>query len=289
MMDVLQAQNLKPLYGIRHAFLGRNGGVSADIYESLNCGQSSADEPGAVAENRRLVALYLEIPPENLLSCKQVHSPLAVIVKEPWLPQDRPEADAMVTREQGVALGILTADCVPVLFADERAGVVGAAHAGWRGALGGVIENTIAAMETLGAERSRIATALGPCIWQDSYEVGPEFPEAFLKENPEHRQFFRGGNRTGYTMFNLPAYVEGKLRASGVASVEPSPADTCADEARFFSYRRNTLRGEKRAGSLLSTIMRIGACPPRPHDDTLEAIEREALGRYRMSGGSSLF
>jgi hypothetical protein len=254
MLTILQSSNLKLLQGLRHAFFGRTGGVSQGIYDSLNCG-SLGDDPQSIEENRRRVAAHLEAKPECLLSCKQIHSPDVVVATQPWPWHERPEADAMVTRERGIALGVLTADCVPILFVDIEAGVIGAAHAGWRGALGGVIENTIAAMEKIGATRPHTVVALGPCIGQDSYEVGPEFPEAFLKENPHHQKYFRPSERGGHSMFNLPAYVESRLRAAEVMSVDPSPADTCANPSRFFSYRYNTLRGNKRAGSLISTVM----------------------------------
>ncbi len=161
----------------------------------------------------------------------------------------------MVTKEKGIALGILTADCVPLLFADPGAGVIGSAHAGWRGALTGVIENTLDAMEKLGANRKAVHAALGPCIWQNSYEVGPEFPAPFLAENADYARFFKPAFKSDRTMFNLPGYVEAKLRAAGVISIESSPADTLADEARFFSYRRACLQGTGRTGSLISVIV----------------------------------
>jgi YfiH family protein len=246
MMDILAADNLRDLSGIRHGFFTRAWG---------DCGLIDAT---GVTDNRRKVAAHLDVRPDNLLSCYQIHSPDVITVTEPWAVPDRPKADAMVTSVPGIALGILTADCVPLLFADTRAGVIGAAHAGWRGAVSGVIENTVAAMEKLGTMRSRIHAAIGPCIWQNSYEVGPEFPAPFLAENPEHKKFFRPAFKSDRYMFNLPGYAEAKLRALGLASVEASPADTCADEARFFSHRFSTLRGEKRAGSLISVIVLAG-------------------------------
>ena len=164
----------------------------------------------------------------------------------------------MVTKEKGIALGILTADCVPVLFADPVVGVIGAAHAGWQGALGGVIENTVKAMEALGASRRRIEAAIGPCIWQQSYEVGPEFPAPFLAEDTGHQRFFRPSRREGHFMFDLPRYAEAKLRAAQINLFDPSPADTCAEAERFFSYRRDTLNRAPRSGSLISVIVLAG-------------------------------
>jgi YfiH family protein len=255
MIETILAKNLKNQSGLRHAFFTRKGGVSTQVsYEGLNCGISSQDDPDAVKENRRRVAETLGVPHQNLLSCYQVHSPDVVTVKNVWRTEDRPRADAMVTTLKNTALGILTADCVPVLFADASAGVIGAAHAGWRGALTGVLENTLKAMEECGAIRSRIDVALGPSIWPNSYEVGPEFPAPFLAENAEFSRYFRPSTRPSHFMFDVPGYVVGKLKAHGVMNIENSPADTAADEKRFFSYRRACLLGDKRAGSLISVI-----------------------------------
>ena len=197
----------------------------------------------------------LSIAPENLLSCYQIHSSDVVTVTKAWAVPDRPKADAMVTKERDIALGILTADCVPLLFADTKAGVIGAAHAGWRGTIGGVIENTLAAMEKLGAMKKNIDVAIGPCIAWNSYEVGPEFPAPFLAEHDTNKKFFRPAFRSDHYMFNLPGYVEAKLRKLGVVSIEPPPADTCTDEKRFFSYRRNCLQGNSKAPSLISVVV----------------------------------
>ncbi len=247
MPEILKADNLQSLPGLRHGFFTRAWG---------NCGLSRATAWGdEISDNRRRVAEHLAVKPENLLSCYQIHSPIVVMVTEAWHPDNRPQADAMVTKEKGIALGILTADCVPLLFADVTAGVIGAAHAGWRGAVSGVIENTVEAMQKLGANKKSIQAAIGPCIWQNSYEVGPEFPAPFLGENPDNDRFFRPSFRSDHYMFNLPGYVETKLRALGLVSIEPSPADTAADEKRFFSYRCSTLQGEKHEGSLISVIV----------------------------------
>jgi polyphenol oxidase len=249
MPEILTAENLDNISGLRHGFFTRAWG---------NCSLSSHFNAAEIAAHRAQVAWHLGIAPQNLLSCLQIHSPDVVTVTELWQKHDRPRADAMVTKAKGIALGILTADCGPLLFADEKAGVVGAAHAGWRGALSGVIENTVAAMEKLGADRPSIHAACGPCIGWNSYEVGPEFPAPFLAENPAHEKLFRPSVRADHYMFNLPGYIEAKLRAAGVASFSPAPADTCTDEARFFSYRRNTLAGRVAAGapteSLISAI-----------------------------------
>lgn len=246
MSEVLLASNLKDLSGVRHGFFTSAWG---------NCGLAEMYDPAGVIENRNRVAGHLSVKPGHLLSCYQIHSPNVVTLERPWAANARPQADAMVTKEKGIALGILTADCVPLLLADPTISVIGAAHAGWRGALTGIIENTVAAMEKLGAGKASIQAAIGPCIWQNSYEVGPEFPAPFLAENPEHETFFRPAFKSGHYMFNLPGYVKAKLRALGVDSIEASPADTCADEARFFSYRRDCLKGGGRSGSLISVIV----------------------------------
>ncbi len=234
---------------IRHGFFTRGWG---------NCGLSDKFDARELAANRAQVAWHLGVAPQNLLSCYQTHSPDVVTVAEIWQSGNRPNADAMVTAMRGIALGVLTADCGPLLFADRSAGVIGAAHAGWRGALTGVIENTLAAMERLGASRASTHVALGPCIGWNSYEVGPEFPASFLAENPAHEKLFRPALRSDHYMFNLPGYIEAKLRTAGIASFSPSPADTFADEARFFSYRRNTLRQISPTESLISAIALVG-------------------------------
>jgi YfiH family protein len=253
MLQPLQSDNLN-LPGIRHGFFTREGGVSEGIYASLDCGIADRD-PSQMRENRGRVAAYLGADFEHLLSCHQIHSPDVVTVTALWKIDQRPEADALVTKEKDIALGVLTADCAPVLFADVKAGVIGAAHAGWRGALTGVLENTVTAMEKLGAARGNIYAAIGPCIAWNSYEVGPEFPAPFLAENDDYQRFFRPAFRRDRYMFNLPGYVEAKLRALKLGSVEPSSADTLDDEKRFFSYRRACLKGEKRTGSLISAIL----------------------------------
>jgi YfiH family protein len=243
---------------IRHAFFTRTGGVSTGIYASLNCGPGSGDDPAAVAENRARAAARLEVPPENLITCYQVHSPTCVVVTEPWAAGQGPHADAMVTKAPGVALGILTADCAPVLLADAKAGVIGAAHAGWKGARGGVLEATVARMTELGAKVSNIVAAIGPCIAQRSYEVGPEFPVGFLEEDPRNRDYFAPSRRDGHFLFDLPAYVTRRLGDAGVQVIQRCPNDTAAEEDRFYSYRRACQRGEKDYGRCLSAIVLQG-------------------------------
>jgi len=234
-----------------HGFLGRTGGVSTGLYASLNVGLGSGDDPEAVRENRAR-ALAAVAPGARLVTLHQLHSATAVIAGD-WPDAARPHADALVTDRPGLALGILTADCAPILFEDRAARVIGAAHAGWKGALGGVIEATVAAMEGLGARRSRIAAAIGPCIAQASYEVGEGFRARFLADDPANDRFFAAG-RPGHAMFDLEAYCLARLAAAGVAGAEALGADTLADTERFFSYRRATLAGEGDYGRQLSLI-----------------------------------
>lgn len=238
---------------VAHGFFGRRGGVSSAPYDSLNCGPGSGDDLDAVTENRaRIVAACA--PGATLLTPYQVHSPDVVTVAEAFDEDKRPEADALVTDRAGLMLGILTADCAPVLLADRAAGVIGAAHAGWKGALGGVIENTVAAMQRLGAERERIAAAIGPCIAQQSYEVDLGFRQRFLDADPANAAFFDNG-REGHAHLDLSAYVAHRLDAAGVARIERIDVDTCANERDYFSYRRSCLSGEReRYGRQLSVI-----------------------------------
>lgn len=251
---MLQAPALAAIPHIRHGFSTRQGGVSEGVFASLNCGWKSGDDVRNVGENRRRIAATLGVAPENLLTCYQIHSPTVLSVTTAWTPAARPEADAMVTDRPGLALGILTADCVPLLLADPVARVIGAAHAGWRGALAGIVGNTVAAMRALGARPDNIVAALGPCIAQGSYEVSPAFPEAFLAQSASHARFFRPASRAGHHMFDLPAYVMAALQESGVRQVTPALADTYADAERFYSFRRNTHEGVTQMGSLLAAI-----------------------------------
>lgn len=241
------------LGGIAHGFLGRRGGVSTGKYQGLNVGVGSDDDPEAVAENRRRVVAAV-LPGAALVTLYQVHSADAVTVLEPWDEALRPRADALVTDRPGMLLGILTADCAPVLFADREAGVIAAAHAGWKGALGGVTDATLLAMETLGARRERIVAALGPCIARASYEVDETFVERFTDADPANDRFFADGDRAGHAHFDLEAYVAHRLSAAGVGRVEALGLDTCTQQDRFFSYRRATHRGESGYGRQISVI-----------------------------------
>lgn len=249
--DAISPLRSGALAGFRHGFLGRGGGVSAGLYSSLNVGAGSDDDPAHVAENRRR-ALAAVAPGARLVTCRQVHSATAVDAGD-WDDDARPEADALVTATAGLALGILTADCAPILFADPDAGVIGAAHAGWKGALGGVLEATIARMERLGARRPAIRAAIGPCIGRRSYEVGPEFADRLLAADPDNGRFLADGAR-GRAHFDLEAYCAARLAAAGVGTVDCAGADTCALDRDYFSYRRATLAGEPDYGRQLSLI-----------------------------------
>ena len=248
-VEVIRAAALD---GVAHGFLGRRGGVSTGIHAGLNVGTGSSDERDAIARNRDLAAAAV-LPGASLVTVHQVHSPEVVTVESPF-PGDRPKADALVTRIPGLLLGILTADCAPVLFADRAAGVVGAAHAGWKGAIGGVTDATIAAMEALGAARTRIAAAIGPCIARASYEVDAGFADRFCAEDPENERFFTEGQRTAHFQFDLEGYVAARLAAAGIGRVEMLGIDTYSDEDRFFSFRRATHRGEPDYGRQISLI-----------------------------------
>ena len=240
--------------GISAAFFTREGGVSEGLYAALNCGYGSGDDPEAVRENRRRAMERFELSPDALVTLYQVHSPTVVEVEQPWRPGGAPKADGMVTTKRGLALGILTADCAPVLFADAEAGVIGAAHAGWRGAFTGVLEETVAAMKRLGASPANIRAAIGPCIAQSSYEVGPEFHERFVSADSDNAAFFRPSSRRSHHLFDLGGYVTRRLESLGLAEILTTGEDTAADAARYFSYRRATLAGEKDYGRLLSAI-----------------------------------
>ena len=241
---------LSSLNGIRHGFFGRKGGVSTGIYESLNIGLGSDDDARAIRDNRDRICNALSA--DELLSCFQIHSAKVVTVTEPW--RTRPQADAMVTDRPGLGLCILSADCVPVLFADAEAGIIGAAHAGWKGALAGVCEEALPAMEALGAERSQIVAAIGPAIQQASYEVGPEFRDTFVGEQEWTDRLFVAG-RNDRSHIDLTGYVEAGLTREGVAAVDKIAHDTCAMEADYFSNRRRNQRGEPDYGRNGSVIL----------------------------------
>lgn len=244
---------------VKHGFFTRNGGVSQGIYQGLNCGAGSDDDPEHIQENRNRVGHVLGVEDKHLISLYQVHSAdVYVIDNLPdlslWNSFDRPKADAIVTKRDDIALGILTADCGPILFSDPIAGVVAAAHAGWKGAIGGVMENTITAMEEQGADRSNISAVLGPCIHQKSYEVGQDFVDQFIKNSPDNEAYFAKGNRQGHSMFDLPKFIMDKMTKLELKSTGIIDVDTKGDPDRFYSYRRKTLLGEADYGRQISAI-----------------------------------
>jgi hypothetical protein len=249
---MLSSPLLQPLSHIRHGFFTRHGGVSNGIYASLNCGPGSGDDLSCVAENRRRVQEALAA--HTLITCHQIHSAQVVMVDTPWKPKDAPQADALVTTQRGIALGVLTADCLPVLFADREAAVIGAAHAGWKGAIAGILEQTLSAMEALGARRERIWAAIGPAIAQKSYEVGGEFRDTFLSRHPAHAAYFIPASRTGHWKFDLPGFARDQLAELGLTNVNLLERDTCFEEDTFFSFRRATLKGEPSYGRQISAI-----------------------------------
>jgi YfiH family protein len=250
----IEAPELSSHSGVRHGFFTRRGGVSEGVYASLNGGLGSSDERARVIENRRRMTAQLGFPPEALVSAYQIHSPDVVVVEHPFPGDARPRADGMVTTRPGLALGITTADCGPVLFADPERGVVGACHAGWRGALTGILEATVEAMEKLGARREDINVVLGPTISQDAYEVGPEFIAEFRARDAASERFFRPSARDGHSMFDLPGYITARLTATGIGEYADLALCTYSDEERFFSFRRATHRGEPDYGRLVSAI-----------------------------------
>lgn len=248
----LPAIEAPALAGVRHAFFTREGGISEGLYASLNGGVGSKDAAEAVAENRRRMADHLGV--DTLLVPYQIHSPLCLAVTEPWTGE-RPRCDAQATALRGVALGVTGADCGMILFADQKAGVIGAAHAGWQGAFGGVLEATLTCMESLGAKRVDITAVLGPTIGAKSYETGPEFQARFIAADASYAGFFKPAPRDGHAMFDLPGFIGHRLRAAGVGTFEDLALDTYSDEARFFSYRRTTHRKEPDYGRLISAIV----------------------------------
>lgn len=239
---------------LSHGFFTRGGGHSTGIFASLNCGLGSGDDPDVVAMNRNVVERALGVGAGQLVTAYQVHSADVVTVDKPWPADQRPKVDGLVTKVRGLALGVLTADCGPVLFADADAGVVGACHAGWKGALTGVTDSTVVAMEQLGGKRERIVAVLGPTISRAAYEVGPEFPAPFLKQNGDNVRFFSASVKPGHFMFDLPAFLMHRLRGLGLKSAHDLAVCTYSDEARFYSYRRATHRGETDYGRLVSAI-----------------------------------
>ena len=243
---------------VQHGFFGRVGGVSAGIYGSLNCGLGSEDDKDVVQENLRRVGMAYGVEPDHILTLYQIHSNICLSETGPRMPEERPEADAHVTDRPGLVLGILTADCAPVLFSGEKADgtpVIGAAHAGWKGAIGGVLENTVSEMQKLGSVRESIKACVGPCIAQASYEVDKNYVARFLEEDGENERFFKESQNEERAMFDLPGYCAVRLFGAGVGSVTLMDTDTYAREEDFFSYRRKTHRGETDYGRQISTIM----------------------------------
>ena len=239
---------------IRHGFFGRDGGVSEGLYRSLNCGYGSGDDPDAVRENRARVTATCGLSPDALCTAYQVHSAEALVVTTPWVREDAPRVDAMATAIPGLALAILTADCVPVLMADRETGVIGAAHAGWRGALNGVLEAAVEAMMGLGARTDTTKAVIGPAIGAASYEVGPEFPAPFLAARAQDEDLFIPARRKGYFFFDIVGYVSRRLGTLGLAAVEATGGDTCAESDRYFSYRRSVHRDEPDYGRNISIV-----------------------------------
>ena len=244
---------LAAIPGLRHAFFTREGGVSDGLYASLNGGLGSQDDPAKVAENRRRMAEAMGVTPAHFLGVFQIHSPDAVVADGPWQSGSRPRADAIVTRTEGIAIGVTAADCGPILLADPNARVIGAVHAGWKGALTGIVESTVEAMEKLGAERSGMVAAIGPLIRQHSYEVGAEFVERFLQVDTENALFFIPAAREGHAMFDLAGFIRMRLENAGVLMIDDVGIDTYSDE-RCYSYRRSVHLGEPDYGRHVHAI-----------------------------------
>lgn len=253
----LQSDTLRDLITIRHGFFTKHGGVSEGVYASLNCGPGSKDKPENVIENRKRAAEALDGRVENLCTLYQVHSPTCLIIEKPF-GDERPEADAMATNIPGIILGILTADCAPVLLCDPEAKIIGAAHAGWRGAFGGVVQNTVEKMVLLGAKPERIIAAIGPCAGWQSYEVDPVFRDNFLSQSLENREFFKDGGSDKF-LFNLKGYVANRLAESGILTINILANDTIAEVEQFFSFRRTTRAKEPDYGRQLSAITLVSS------------------------------
>jgi YfiH family protein len=251
---MLASSLLSAIPGLRHAFFTRDGGVSEGVYAGLNGGLGSSDDPARVAENRRRMAEAMGVAPSHLVGVHQIHSPDTIVATGPWNGAARPKADALVTRTEGLAISVTTADCGPILFVDPKARVIGAAHAGWKGALTGVLESTIDAMEKLGADRSNMVTAIGPLIRQPSYEVGNEFVERFIETDAENARYFLPGERNGHAMFDLAGFIRMRLENAGVLMIDDLGIDTYSDD-RFYSYRRSVHRKEADYGRHVHAIV----------------------------------
>ncbi len=254
MLEIIESPEFKNLIGVKHGVFTRQGGVSTGYYASLNCSGASKDDPENIKENRRRVVSYLQQPLGSLVTTRSIHSNKAVIVTQPWSEELKPDADAIVTNQKGIILGSDSADCPIVLLADESAGIVGLAHAGWRGAKEGILEATVEKMLMLGANDTDISAVIMPCISQNSYEVGPEFYEQFLKESLSNQYYFKPSNKTDYTLFNLRHYVKDRLLKLRLKRVFEIEMDTYTSEREFYSYRRAYHRGELDFGGHLSFI-----------------------------------
>jgi len=254
----LESSLLSAVPGLHHAFFSREGGVSEGIYAGLNGGIGSHDNPAHVTENRRRMAAALHVRPDHFLTVFQIHSPDVMVASRPWDTANRPKADAIVTSTEGLAIGVTAADCGPILFADPKARVIGAAHAGWKGALTGVLESTVTAMEKLGAERADIVAAIGPMIRQQSYEVGHEFVERFVEADAGNALYFLPAARDGHAMFDLAGFIRKRLEQAGVLVVDDTGIDTYSDQ-RFFSYRRSVHRKEADYGRHVHAIVLEGS------------------------------
>jgi YfiH family protein len=251
---MIEAKTFAGISCIRHGFFTRTGGRSDGLYSSLNCGLGSEDNRKAVVANRTICAEALGVAAQSLLTVQQEHTADVVTVKGPWTIERAPVADGLVTNMPNIALAVLAADCTPVLFVDPGARIIGAAHAGWKGAITGVIENTIEVMTDLGAARDNIRVAIGPCIGAASYEVGPEFRDRFITKNQQNTRYFKPSPRDGHTYFDIGGFTSDCAKAAGVLSIDRIDADTCKDEGRFFSYRRSCHKGEPDYGRQLSGI-----------------------------------
>lgn len=253
MVKSLKSEKLDHLTNIRHAFMTRQGGVSTGLFDSLNAALGKEDRPEDVHENRTRIANHIGGDVKNLVTARQIHSNKVIVVTEPWDHADRLEGDALVTTQPNLIVGVITADCVPILLADDNAGVVAAVHAGWRGAVTGIIQNTVETMVDLGATRPKITAGIGPCIWQNSYEVDQQFYDGL----PDDSDLFIPSKKADHWMFDLPNFVLRALNESGITSVTPSPADTYTNEQDFFSNRRRFHRDEPHFGCMMSCIMRV--------------------------------
>lgn len=255
---MITASDLTANPAIRHGFFTRRGGVSGGIYEGLNCGYGSGDNSADVDENRTRAMARFGLTRDQLNTVYQVHSADVAVTDEPWAIEGRPKVDAIVTNRPGLAIGIMTADCTPVLFADRKAGIIGAAHAGWKGAIGGVLAATVRKMEELGGDRHHITAAVGPCIHQKSYEVGPEFYRSFVDQHSQNDQYFTASPKDRHYLFDLPGFVLGKLSELDLSAVQNVSEDTYLNEDKFYSYRRTTHRKETDYGRGLSAIVLAG-------------------------------